>query len=164
MPTSTEVAIATTTLSSAAANITFSTIPGTFTDLKIVITGTCSASEYVGIQFNGDTGTNYSRTALFGDGSSVTSNRTTNGNYVRDDALFTNNSNVAMTTIDIFSYAGSTNKTLLVTGSGDKNGSGITSGIVGMWRNTGAITSVKQYGVFGANFNAGSTATLYGIL
>jgi hypothetical protein len=132
--------------------------------LRVVIVGTCSASEYVGIRFNSDTGANYSRTALFGDGSSVTSNQTTNGTYVRDDALFTNNSNVAMTAVDIFSYAGSTNKTLLVSGSGDKNGSGIVSRIVGLWRSTSAITSIKLYGVFGANFNSGTTATLYGIL
>jgi hypothetical protein len=155
--------IATTTLGSAASTITFSSIPATYTDLKVVITGTSSASEYVAVQFNGDTGTNYSRTALFGDGSAVTSNQTTSGNYVRDDALFTNNTNVAMTSFDVFSYAGSTNKTLLMQGSGDKNGSGVVSRIVGLWRNTSAITSIKLYGAFGANFNTGTTATLYGI-
>ncbi len=162
MPTTYEP-IATTTLGSAAANITFSSIPATYTDLKVVITGTSSASEYVAVQFNGDTSTNYSRTALFGDGSTVTSNQTTSGNYVRDDALFTNNTNVAMTSFDVFSYAGSTNKTLLMQGSGDKNGSGIVSRIVGLWRSTSAITSIKLYGAFGANFNTGTTATLYGI-
>jgi hypothetical protein len=155
--------IATTTLGSAASNITFSSIPATYTDLKVVITGTSSASEYVAVQFNGDTSTNYSRTALFGDGSTVTSNQTTSGNYVRDDALFTNNTNVAMTSFDVFSYAGSTFKTLLMQGSGDKNGSGIVSRIVGLWRSTSAITSIKLYGAFGANFNTGTTATLYGI-
>ena len=155
--------IATTTLGTAASDITFSSIPATYTDLKIVITGTSSASEYVAVQFNADTGTNYSRTALFGDGSTVTSNRTTSGNYVRDDALFTNNTNVAMTSFDVFSYAGSTNKTLLMQGSGDKNGSGIVSRIVGLWRSTSAITSIKLFGAFGANFNTGTTATLYGV-
>ena len=155
--------IATTTLGSAASNITFSSIAATYTDLRIVITGTCSASEYVSLQFNADTGSNYSRTALFGDGSTVTSNQTTGGTYIRDDALFTNNTNVAMTTVDLFSYAGSTFKTVLLTGSGDKNGSGITSRIVGLWRSTSAITSIKLFGTFGANFNTGTTATLYGI-
>ena len=164
MPTSTEVAIATTTLGSAAANITFSSIPNTYTDLRLVIVGTASANALVTIQFNNDTGNNYSETYLFGSGSSVSTGQVTSANNIYDYSVFTNDSNVAMVTINIFSYAGSTNKTVLLAGSGDKNGSGRTSREVGLWRSTSAITSVKLFGYSGANFNTGTTATLYGIL
>jgi anti-sigma-K factor RskA len=33
----------------------------------------------------------------------------------------------------------------------------------GLWRNTAAINSIKVYTTAGANFNTGSTFTLYGI-
>jgi hypothetical protein len=55
-------AIATQTLGSAAASVTFSSIPGTYTDLVIVCTPlrvTAGAEELV-FQFNSDTGSNYS--------------------------------------------------------------------------------------------------------
>jgi len=58
------------------------------------------------------------------------------------------------------SYAGSTNKTVLSEAANDKNGSGIVNRLVGLWRNTSAITSIT-----GTTF-AGTltgTATLYGI-
>lgn len=61
--------IANTTLSSAAASYTFSSISGSYTDLVLVIGGTLSADISAGIYFNGDTGTNYSTTRMYGNGS-----------------------------------------------------------------------------------------------
>jgi len=155
--------IATTTLGSAAATITFSSIASSWTDLRLVITGTASSNEFVTIQFNNDTGANYSETYLFGNGTSASTGQITGANNIYDYSVFTNDSNVATVAIDIFSYAGSTYKTVLLTGSGDKNGSGRTTREVGLWRSTSAITSIKLFGYFGANFNTGTTATLYGI-
>jgi hypothetical protein len=66
-------------------------------------------------------------------------------------------------TADIFSYAGSTFKTCLNSYSSDNNGSGYAGRLVGLWRSTAAITQVSLL-VTGSNFNAGTTATLYGIL
>jgi hypothetical protein len=68
-----------------------------------------------------------------------------------------------MVTYDIFSYAGSTFKTLLMTTSGDQNGSGWVERIVGLYRSTSAITSIS-IDASASTFAVGSTATLYGIL
>lgn len=53
-------------------------------------------------------------------------------------------------------------KTTLVTANEDNNGSGYVSYQVYLWNSTSAITSVTVLG--SSTLNAGTTATLYGIL
>jgi hypothetical protein len=66
---------------------------------------------------------------------------------------------------DIFSYAGSTNKTVLNKVATDKNGSGGVEYNVGLWRSTSAITSISlTLEASAQDFPVGTTATLYGIL
>jgi len=163
--TSTEVAIATTTLGSAASTITFSSIPATYTDLKIVFTGTATASgDDLLLRFNGDTGTNYSVTALQGNGATASSFRSTSIAFVYLAGSASMSTTIpTFSEVDIFSYAGSTNKTLLAQYSGDFNGSGVTNKTVGLWRNTAAITSVSLL-LLATTFKVNTTATLYGIL
>jgi hypothetical protein len=162
---STEVAIATTTLSSANATITFSSIPATYTDLRLVVTGTSNFTHTTGMQFNGDTGTNYSETRLEGDGATATSGRNTSISYLRFYGFTTT---PTMFTVDFFSYSGSTNKTSLATTSADLNGSGNVRQYVQLWRSTSAINSISfgpgVSGASGTTYSAGTTATLYGIL
>ena len=156
--------IASTTLGSANASINFTSIAGTYTDLRIVFVGTATSATGLRVQFNSDTGTNYSRTSLLGDGGSVYAQRASNEPYISlgiNDNLST--TIPTLRTIDIFSYAGSTNKTVLTTESTDLNGGGAATVAVQLWRNTGAITSISL-NVSGTTIAAGSTATLYGIL
>lgn len=157
--------IATTTLSSAASSIIFNSIANTYTDLRIVITGT-SSTDYALVRFrlNGDTGSNYSFTRLYGTGSSATSDRSTSqtvGSLDAYNGMMT--ATPTMATLDIFNYAGSTNKTTLGTGAQDLNGSGTVSTTVSLWRDTSAVTSVTLL-LSSGNFASGTTATLYGIL
>ena len=153
--------IATTTLGSSAASITFSSIAASWTDLRLVMTTTTSTGSITELQFNGDTGTNYSNTVLYGDGTSAYSSNLTTNNFIYTYAGSTATIPVFYT-IDIFSYAGSTYKTALLTGSGDGNGSGRVANIVGLWRSTSAITSVTVLPNSGT-YSTGTTATLYGI-
>jgi hypothetical protein len=144
---------------SGTSDITFSSIPGTYTDLRLVLSmQAVSGSLQPALTLNGDTGTNYSNTRLVGDGSSATSARQTS------QTEMTLSNNVTATTVpaifiaDIFSYAGSTNKTVLCE-------AGSTSHVerkVLLWRNTAAITTIK-INVYGVNVASGSTITLYGI-
>ena len=166
MPTSTEVAIATTTLSSAASTITFSSIPATYTDLRLVIVGTASANDsYVGFRFNSDSATNYSRTWLYGDGASAISSATTGATAgIASQQKSLQTSTPSFYTIDVFSYAGSTYKTTLCTASTDLNGSGVTVRNVNLWRSTSAITRIDLITSGVQTYSAGTTATLYGIL
>jgi hypothetical protein len=70
--------IATYTAPSAQASYTFSSIPSTYTDLVLVANFGKSADTAIKYRVNGDTGSNYSVTALYGDGSSAGSFRTSN--------------------------------------------------------------------------------------
>ena len=155
--------IASTTLGSATNNIEFASISSAYTDLRLVFqfrstTGACLAS----LRFNNDSGTNYSVTYLNADGSSVTSSRATNDDNIGSQVANLSTNNWGFITYDIFSYAGSTYKTVLYGKNYDQNGSGNVTREVGLWRNTAAITTIDL--VSGANqFAAGSTATLFGI-
>ena len=61
MATPTYIALATTTLSSAVGSVTFSSIPAGYRDLVLVAEGlTSGATSNVRMQFNSDTGNNYS--------------------------------------------------------------------------------------------------------
>lgn len=152
--------IQTYTLSSAASSIDFTSIASSWTDLKLVIIGTCSSgTSTVDLTFNNDTATNYSMTRLRGDGSSATAANYTNRSYIWVGSL-DSTTVPTMATVDIFSYSGSTYKTLLSSIAADLNGSGTVQNYVGLWRSTSAITSIK---LSAGNFNTGTTATLYGI-
>lgn len=164
--TSTEVALATTTLGSNASTITFSSISGSYTDFRIVLTrasGTTTGFSY--LQFNSDTASNYSSTRIEGDGTSATSARSTSGSQNARISSGINTANPGLITIDVFSYTGSTFKTYLATTSADNNGSGNVQRHVGLWRSTAAITSITLLGNAGTDsWPTGTTATLYGIL
>jgi len=156
--------IATTTLGSAAASITFSSISSAYTDLRVVMVTTAAASGgYLTAQFNSDTGTNYSSTYLYGNGTTASSGRSTSSveMFVDTVSAALSTSNPSLITMDIFSYAGSTFKTTLSTGSNDFNGSGEIDRGVSLWRSTAAITAIKL--LCNVNLAAGTTATLYGI-
>jgi len=156
--------IATTTLGSAAADITFSSIGAGYTDLRLVVNLISGGFSTGRIQLNSDTGSNYSDTSVYGNGTAAASNRNTSGTAIRITGSVNFSTTLpTLVTVDFFSYAGSTNKTTLITLDGDYNGSGQTSRIVGLWRNTAAITTIKFF-IFGNDLAAGTTATLYGIL
>ncbi len=155
--------IATQTLGSAAANITFSSIPATYTDLRVVFVGTLVSNNYnLYWNLNNDSSSLYSRTNISGNGTTAASNRATNEAYWLNTSPGGISSTIpSMTTLDLFSYAGSTFKTGLIEFTADYNGSGVTSRFVTLYRSTSAITSIKISS--DVNLNTGTTATLYGI-
>jgi hypothetical protein len=159
--------IATTTLTSSATTITLSSIPSGYTDLRMVaffkLVGGPSggvANEY--FTFNGDTASNYSRTRLSGDGSAASSSNTTSSSGALQ--TFTPAAGgVGLSVFDIFSYSGSTYKTVLWSDSADVNAAGgIVCRAVGLWRSTAAINSITWQNA-GDTYAAGTTITLYGI-
>ena len=72
------VPIQTITLTASSASVTFSNIPQNFTDLVLVVAGTYTtgATNDSVLQFNSDTNSNYSWVRLLGNGTSITSGRT----------------------------------------------------------------------------------------
>ena len=165
MPTTYEP-IAATTLGSTASSITFSSIPASYTDLRLVL-AVASTSTGAAIRFylNNDQPFNstYSYTYLAANGTSTTSNNSTSdGKILLNSVSNTSASNPSLYTVDIFSYTGSTNKTVLGTTSQDYNGFGTVEQVVGLWRNTTAINRI-DLSVNTGTFSINTTATLYGI-
>ena len=161
---STYTPIATTTLGSAAASYTFSSIPSTYTDLVCVIAAAGSIGTDIAINYNGDTGTNYSETILYGTGSAAGSVRETNTTRPLLDyygGLSTTLGN-QVTIVNIMNYSNTTTYKTALSRS-NQAGSGVDAGVV-LWRNTAAITSVTiKTTAGGANLAIGSVLTLYGI-
>jgi hypothetical protein len=153
--------IATTTFGSTAASYTFTSIPSTYTDLIIIANVKSPTTGNMFIQFNSDTATNYSRTVLAGNGSTVVSARNANIAKIYCDYYGYFNTGFDNTKIiQIMNYSNTTNnKTCLIRSGAAATG---TDAIVGLWRNTAAITSIRLDSD-GSDFATGSIFTLYGI-
>jgi len=157
---STYTPLATSTLGSAAASVTFSSISGSYTDLVIIFNGQfSSAARQIAVQFNSDTGSNYSGTALGGTGSVAESYRDINKTLIYLGYMPTANSQI-MSISQIMNYSNSTTYKTALFRSNDAAGYVATG--TGLWRSTAAITSIKVFPQAG-DFNSGSTFTLYGI-
>ena len=156
--------IATTTLGSTASSITFSSIAATYTDLRVIFVVQNSVSNTLNFRLNNDSGTNYSYTQFGGDGSSVYSASSTSQSQIQIGygSGMPTSPNWGLYTFNVFSYAGSTFKTVLTEMSVDKSGSGETNRNVGLWRSTSAVTRIDLLANAGS-FQIGTTATLYGI-
>ena len=163
MATPTYEPIATTTLGSAQATVTFSGISGAYTDLVLVANFTQSvASASARIVFNGDNASgNYSLTEMRGNGTSALSSRTTSQNtgyygYYADGSTTV----PSIFVVNIMNYANTTTyKTAIVQGP---EANAYIEVEVGLWRSNSAITSVSLTAGLN-NYKVGSTFTLYGI-
>ena len=166
----TYVALATQTLGSAAASVTFSSISGAYTDLVLVIdcigTYTSTPYEIISTRFNGDTASNYSQTFLYGNGTSAGSSRGSSGTSIyAGDISNQASSNLGPSTViwQVNNYANSTTYKTLLARTNNAPASGFVEAVVGLWRSTSAITSITAI-TTNANFAIGSTFSLYGIL
>jgi hypothetical protein len=165
---STYTPIATTTLGSNTTTVTLSSIPSTYTDLRVVIVpASSSGTNGIRMRINGDTGTNYSATYLGGNGSSAASARDTSDSnmqiswYIGIDTTL----GKQIYTLDFMNYSNATTyKTILIRNSA---AAAAVEGNVGLWSSTSAINSlsfnINTFGSSTGDFITGSTFTLYGI-
>jgi hypothetical protein len=156
--------IETQTLGTAVADVFFTSIPQTYTDLVLIMTGGCAANAGIGYRFNADTTTNYSVTFLEGNGSAASSNRNSSQTFMRIGFNATWSTDLTNTAIsNIQNY---TNTTTFKTVLSRVNGLtvGALGASVGLWRKTPeALTALTVLTSNGSNFLVGSTFTLYGI-
>ena len=164
--------IATVTVGSGgSANITFSSIPSTYTHLQIrgssKSTRVGAGQENIYFSLNGDTGgNNYSNHGLQGNGSSTSGFAGVNapGNGV----IFSYTANsetdiLGAQIIDILDYANTNKyKTLRGLSGFDSNGAGFILFSSALWRNTNAITSINLLPSSGV-FAQYTQFALYGI-
>ncbi len=154
--------IATFSLSSSDANVEFTSIPGTFTHLQIRVLSMSSTANWNKLQFNTDTGSNYTYHQLEGNGTTVVANSGTSQTSIQY-AYSYSTTNPLSAVIDILDYANTNKyKTVRTLSGNDSNGSGNVQLMSGLWLNTNAITSIKLINTSGL-FNQHSHFALYGI-
>jgi hypothetical protein len=158
--------IQTQTLGSGTPNVTFSSIPSTYTDLIVTASVGGNAANNLALRINSDTGSNYSGTGIAGNGTSPFSYRFSNETFIRCDYYIAppSSGGFSIYNIHIQNYANTTtNKTVISRGSW-AGSSGAAEAVVSTRRNTAAITSLTfSISNFSSNILTGSTFTLYGI-
>ena len=159
--------IASNTLSSSAASVTFSSIPTTYTDFVLRVSARDSADTPVSalsVRFNSDTATNYSFTRLDGDGSAASSGRSSNstaiGQALIEPSTYTANT-FGSFELYIPSYTASQNKPSGFFGVTENNAaSAEIRAAAFLWRHTAARSTISMTAP--NNIVSGSSFFLYG--
>jgi len=156
--------------SGGAANITFSSIPSTYTDLNILVSARSADTVFlkaVNLRFNGDASSVYSYRELYGfSGGAGSFSETNISNIFIGQIPGTSGtaSTFANQSIYIPSYTSSSNKSVSIDSAPEINSASNwqLDLMAGLWANSSAITSVALIPGSG-NFAQYSTAYLYGI-
>lgn len=159
-------------LGSSAASVTFSSLSSyasSYKHLQIRYTEFYTADGFSStMQFNADTGANYSSHGLYGQGSSVASAASTGATYILYNHFAVGHTSSTNTrtvgVIDILdAFNSTTNKTIRSFGGQVASGGNLILLHSGSWRNTAALTQITL-GVNGSpQFATGSRFSLYGI-
>lgn len=165
----TYINIATQTLGSSAASVTFSSIPATYTDLVIRF-GTRFDNNGVTtrISFNGVTGTSYGWRYMNGFGSTTnsTSDQNTTGILTIGGGNQTSQTGNTFSSGEYYipSYSSSIQHPVSAMAANETNGSGAWIGATaGLFTSASVISSITIIPGSGGNFVSGSTFYLYGI-
>jgi hypothetical protein len=159
-------------LTSTTTSVTFSSIPATYTDLKLVASVRTAwptdTNDQFRIRFNGDSGTNYDYLNLGGEGSGTPySDKVVGATFVANPQV-----NTAASTADTFSsvelyipnYILSNNKSVSLEAVSEANTTlAYATLLAGLWKNTAAITSITLLTFRANGLGDKSTFTLYGI-
>lgn len=155
--------------SGGAANIEFTSIPNTYTDLLLKVSlrsATNDTDEWTTLTFNG-TSSGYSQRVLGGNGTAAFSISSSGAEWNYTGEMNAANSTASTfnnTDIYIPNYAGSNNKSISVDSVMEQNATkGIASLGAGLLSNSAAITSIRIKPNTTANLVQYSTAYLYGI-
>jgi hypothetical protein len=151
-----------------ATNISFSSIPATYTDLKVVLShrslGVYGAqSAYLNMDING-LSTNRSFKLVEGySGTTASSNNGTNTRVAYTQGTLSTTNSFTSTEIYIPNYAAAINKSFSVDSVSETNSASADTNMWAcLWSSTAAITSLT-FTADSANIDQYSTASLYGI-
>jgi hypothetical protein len=167
----TYTAITTVTVGSGGiAEIEFTSIPATYTDLVVKLslrTAAGGLDDQIRIKINGNAAGNaYSSKFIQGNGAAASGFSGSTAGYVIAGAVNGNGSTAnTFGNAELYfpNYAGSTNKSYSVDAVGENNATTAYAELAAiLWSNTSAITSLAFFSPSG-NINQYSTATLYGI-
>ena len=170
MPSSREL-ISSQVLGTAAANITFSSIPSTYKDLVLRVSARDAAAAVDTtlflVAYNTDTTFSLnSFTRIYAAGTTAYSdNGTASGNISYQAGANATANTFGSSEIYIPSYTAAQNKPISNFSVAETNSATTArvAGFAGLWRNTAAITTITITPFSGGNFATGSSFYLYGI-
>jgi hypothetical protein len=154
--------------SGGAADAVFSSIPATFTDLKLVVSVRSNrtlTNDYLKIAFNGSSA-NYTSRSLVGSGTAASSQTESAAASYISDINADNSTASVFSNLDIYipNYAGSTNKSISVDSVMENNATTAYATLTaGLWAQTAAITSLGFSLGIGTLILEYSSFSLYGI-
>lgn len=152
------------TLAASSASIEFNNIPGTYSHLQLRGIARTATNVSLGLRFNSDTGSNYSRHFLNGSGSSAAAGGGASTTTIFAGTAAQASSTFGANVIDILDYKDTSKYTTVRSFSGsDNNGSGFVQFMSGNWRNTNAVTSISIIQVEGDQLTQYTQFALYGI-
>ena len=174
MATTYELIASNTVGSGGASSVTFSSIPQTYTDLKVVFSlrsSNAAVDDATFLRFGSnssiDTGSNYSYKYLRGNGSSASSGSSSPQTFIYVGQGVANNATsntFGNGEIYISNYTSSNYKSVSVDCVGENSGTlDYDSMIAGLWSNTSAVYQIYLYPENGPTFTQYSTFYLYGI-
>jgi hypothetical protein len=155
-------------------SVTVSSIPSTYRDIKIVVSGrgtTAATSTGLNLTLNGDSGSNYDSERLYSNGTSMgtpANGLAQTSIYFADLVAASATAGVSSTAeMTIYNYAGTTFQKALDGVYQLKNGTAAAGNFFtfknsGWWRSTSAVTSLTLTPAAGA-FQDGTVVTVYGI-
>jgi hypothetical protein len=159
--------------SGGAANIDFTSIPSTYTDLLLKVSPRSSVSgdTVFRIRFNSDTGTNYKWIRLVGNGAAASSqNQATfgagyNTSLFGQQSLSTDTaSTFGNSDIYVPNYTSANYKSASIDSVSENNSTTANAALwSGLWEDTASITTITLSSEGANNFAQYSTAYLYGI-
>lgn len=158
--------IATTTLTTTATSMSFTSIPGTYTDFILVWTPLHQFGDRnMYLEINSDTASNYSQTYLAGSGSSATSGRHYAGSLLLSPGpLGSPITNPAIYIMHFMDYSNTTTYKTIASRLNQQGSLGNGTVVqVGLWRSTSAINKIELFAGGTNAFLSGSRATIYGI-
>ena len=151
--------IATANGTGSSSTIDFTSIPSTYTDLRIVVFMKQSSGYTYSIRFNSDGGSNYSNTQHWGpNGSTTWTERAINQTEFNVGDI--NSSNGASSIIDVMNYSNSVKQKSILVNHNDVGNTRVYNKVA-LWRSTSAINAIKIMG--GGNFTTDTRVTIYGI-
>jgi hypothetical protein len=156
MATPTYTALQTIELTGTASSVTFSSIPATYRDLVIVLQGSLGADNNILMQFNGDTGSNYSDVRMIGYGSSQYTSSAQSGTSMIIGPLDTTQGNVLVNVMDY--SASDKHKAAIIR----TNKTAEVGARAGRWADTSPVTAIKLFPT-STTFSSGFTVSLFGI-
>lgn len=161
MPTSTYIALANLTLTGTDAEVSFTSIPNTYRDLVVVIDGTVTANAGARMEFNNDTGQNYSWVYIGASTTAFEESAQSQTVFVQGVATLVAGQRFHHI-VQIMDYS-ATDKHKTILSTANENNVSVTARTVGRWASTTAVNRIDVF-LSTSTYAQGTTFALYGIV